>query len=239
MKDFNSLNIILLGPIIFLSLATPLYAVSPTPTATPTPKTTVTPTPTKTSSITDTPIASSSEEITSSVVEKIKSVVKNNPSPTIDNPLLGMVGTVKSLTNSSLTFITKNNTLQVVTDTNSIIVNNGKPAKLKDIAVDSKIIVIGSAINSDDIYLAKRIIIVPETPAPTTSRSVIFGTIKKIDATKKTITVTSPDQNDTVLNITSKSSPAIKDFTLNSKIIAIIKTDTKAGSSSLLKAKVL
>lgn len=215
--------------LLFLFLvATKAYAV-----------TTTTPTPTVTPGITDTPIASSSQEIADSVVEKIKSVVKNNPSPTINNPLLGLVGTVKSLTNNSLTLITKENTVQIVTDTNSTIVASGKPASLKDIAVDGRIIVIGSIISSDDIYLAKRIIIIPETAKPTFSRTVIFGTIKKIDATKKTITLTSSDKQDLVLNITTKSIPTLKDFSLNTKIIAIIKTDLKTESISLLRAKIL
>jgi len=189
---------------------------------------------------TDTPISSSSTEITNSVVEKIKDVVKNNPSPTLNQQrLLGLVGTVKSINTETLTLLSKNNsTLQIATDKTSILVSGSKSIKLSDIPVGAKIIVIGHYLNSEDIVFAKRLILVPKSEL-TTTRSTVFGTIISVNSKTKTITLTTSENKSADILISTKSTPGLKDFSPDQKLFAIITTDSKDNTSTLLKGKII
>jgi hypothetical protein len=199
-------------------------------------------TPTPTKSTTDTPISSSSSEITDGVVEKIKDVVRNNPSvtPPIAKPvIIGLVGHVKTVNSDTFTFIDKQNSIsQVKTDENTTIVSGSKTIKFKDLAVNDRMIVIGINLNSDDILLAKRIIVVPE-PKITSVRSTIAGTITKIDTKNKTINLKTLDQKDLKITISSKSTPTIGNLETDQKILAIISTNTETEITTLLKTKIL
>lgn len=190
----------------------------------------------------DTPVASSSQEITDKVVEKIKDIVDKNgtTSATNDKILFGFAGTINSLTLTSLNFTTSQNvTLQVATDNKTTYAGGSKTLQLKDLAVGGKVIVIGVTMGSNDVILAKRIVSVPASTTPTVTRKVTLGPIEKTDAVKKTLTLTSGDKSPLLLNTTTKSTPLFKELITSRKLFAIYKSDTSSKTDTLLRGVLL
>jgi hypothetical protein len=220
-----------------LILTTSIFLLSVTIT------TAASPTPTPTKSEIETPISSSSSELTEAAVEKIKDVVKNNPTttpPATTKPsIIGLVGHIKNLNSDTISLIDKSGSvIQIKTDETTTLLNGSKSIKFKDLAVNDRLIVIGTNLNTNDILLGKRIIITQE-PKITTIRSTIAGTITKVDSKNKTINLKTLDQKDLKLTITSKTSPVLSKLEEEQKIIGIISTNTETDTQTLLLAKIL
>ena len=222
---------IILTPITLLSACGGIFSVisaaSPTPTSTP-------------SAVPTTIEEEKVQEIRDAIKEKVDEIKQK-----IEKK--AYVGTITQITDSTLTLenFRGKQRVRFIEDT-TIIGTNKKEIKFSDLAVDDKVICMGS-ISENEILEAKRVIVVTVPKTAPAKRLVIYGRISEIDSKNSTVTVNSTknldfsleikvDQN-TRLNSYSepKTSIKYKDLKQDQKII-VIYPETTEGKIPLARA---
>ena len=142
------------------------------------------------------------ERIKEQVQERIENVLQ-----AADEEKKGaLVGTLKSIANSTLTVETESGEAQVKTDDEVIILNPDKDEiELGDLSIGSKIIAMGYT-ESQTTLNTKRIIVIEEFQAPETEA--VFGVVTDISQEEKVLTIKHP-KNETIYMIEVKSQTTI------------------------------
>ena len=199
-QNYNKLKVfvfVLTFNFALLTFNSNLLAVSPTPTST---SITITPTPTPSSaspsaSLTPTAIETEKvQEIRKAIQDKLTQIKEK-----IEKK--AYVGTVLEITDSTLTIsnFRGKQRIRLSADT-KIIGTNKKEITAKDIAVDDKIIAMGS-VDENETLNAVRIIEVPVPKTIPAKRLVFFGSLSSIDNKNSSITVTSFKNSEQNLSI--------------------------------------
>ena len=218
-------NIALIFIALFLLLPTPVFAITSTASATPS-----TPTPTtlpSDASNLETKIQNYVQQNLATAEAKIKEKVNQLN-------LVGYVGKVTSISNSSVTINSEGELFQVVTTDNTAIVNGNQKIKLSSIAIGDNLIVIGTLNTKNNILDAKRIV---EIDVTVTDYPVVYvGKITTVDV-KKNIVTLQTSQNILKLILSKKANLKIIDFTLNGNVVTI--THVQDAGIVITKAKIL
>ena len=176
------------------------------------------------------------------MVDQVKTMVQENLATTeaklkekLDlQSLVGFVGKVTTINSGNLTIDSRNNLLQATTSAKTAFIKNGLAIKIASLAIDDKIIIIGTSIKND-IVQAKRITVIKDEPVLVKTTAVVAKTVS-IDLKKKTITLTIGSENQ-VLTLSKKSTVKLEELEADQTILAIIKEYN--GALSISRAKVL
>jgi len=156
------------------------------------------------------------------------------------------VGTLKSISNSTLTLETKGGVKQAKTSTESAIIRTNKTTskeiKFEDIAIGDLTITMGY-LTENDVLDAKRII-VSETPEKSITRKAIYGTVQEIDLKKKTIELKQiKDSKVIILTINSKTKISgkeeLEEIEPGDRLIATCASETDADTLTATRLHVL
>lgn len=152
--------------------------------------------------------------------------------------LSGYSGKITDIKQTTLTMTTADNTIfQLGISKNTVFSKSGVDIKLSSLAIGDDIIAIGNKTSDDIINLRRLSVYSPTTP--TSTKKVIIGTISTVNQKTKNISITSTDNTNYTINIKSNSPIKFDDLVTGKKVLAIIKTDNKTDTVSLLKAKIL
>lgn len=184
----------------------------------------------------------SSASPTPNMEDKIKLLVQENLSTTeaklkekVDlQSLVGFVGKITSISSGNLTIDSHGNLIQVTTSTKTAFIKDGSTIKVSSLAINDKIIVIGTSIK-DDIVQAKRVTVIKDEPI-LVKTSAVVAKIVKIDLKKKTITLTI-NNTDQLLTLSKKSNIKLEEYKVDQTIFGIIKEYN--GALSISRAKSL
>lgn len=149
------------------------------------------------------------------------------------------VGIISQITDSTLMITNFRGKQRVrILEETTIIGANKKEIKSKDLAVEDKIISLGT-IAENEILEAKRIIVVPPPKSPPAKRIVLAGTIGAVDLKKSTITVASTelklDKDSSLVSVTdTKASLKLKDLSTEKKVI-VVYLEVATGKTPIVK----
>lgn len=210
----KKLNLLISALIYSFLLIQPAFAVTATPSATP----------------------------TQNMEDKIKLLVQENLSTTeaklkekVDlQSLVGFVGKITTISSGNLTLESHGNIIQATTNTKTAFLKNGSVIKFTSLAIDDKIIIIGTSVK-EDIITAKRITVIKDEPI-LVKTSAVVAKITSIDLKKKTISL-SLDGTDQTLTLSKKSTVKLDELKAEQTILAIIKAYN--GVLSISRAKAL
>ncbi len=188
-----------------------------------------------------TPEATSSQEITKEVVDKIKDTIDKNAQSSavaISQNLIGVVTTVDSINSNNLLVTTKKNeNLQIAIQNSTTILDNNKNITIKDLSLNGKIIIIGERQMGSDIVIARRIINIGQPSVAIATRMPVFGTVTTVDTKTRVFSILRPDQTEIKVIFPRNFTPTINSSTTSSKVTAIVTSDSKNKQYTLLKAK--
>lgn len=170
------------------------------------------------------------QRIQDAVNDKLKSAQDDLNKKSLQQRLVGLVGKINDLKQSSFTLTTISDSFQVKYSTQSAVIKDNKPIKTSDLSINDRAIVIGR-FNDLNVLDASRIVIVKET-APILKK-LVLATIVSIDKTAKTIKV-SLDGKEQILMIGKKLIFDYETFKPKSKIAAIILPSSDSKSPSIL-----
>lgn len=210
----KKLNLFLSAFIFLFLFARPSLAVTATPSATP----------------------------TQNMEDKIKLLVQENLSTTeaklkekVDlQSLVGFVGKITTISSGNLTLESHGNLIQATTNAKTAFLKDGSVIKFTSLAIDDKIIIIGTSVK-EDIVTAKRITVIKDEPI-LVKTSAVVSKISAIDLKKKTITL-SLSGTDQALTLSKKSTVKLDELKVDQTILAIIKEYN--GVLSISRAKAL
>jgi len=202
------------------ALHSPIYAVSPTPEdaqTTPTASPSAKPTTTEDEKV---------KEIREAIKEKVDEIKEK-----IEKK--AYVGVILEITDSTLTLNNFRGKQRVrLTEGTKIIGESKKEIKAKDLAIDDKVISLGT-LSENEILEAKRVVVVPKPKTPVPKRIILLGSISEIDSKTSTVTLTlikNLDQTqklkiDKNTNLVSQANPkvtlALKDLKEDQMVVAI------------------
>ncbi|HAI22751.1 TPA: hypothetical protein DCP77_03550 [Candidatus Collierbacteria bacterium] len=201
---------------IFLSLVfvQPVMAITATPSATPTPD----------------------------IEEKYKLIVQENVSSIAAKlqekvnlmSLVGYVGKITTISSGNLTVDSHGVLLQVTSTAKTVYLKNNSTIKVTSLAIDDKVIIIGTSIK-DGIIQAKRVSVIKDEPILVKTTAVIAKVVS-VDIKKKTLTLTI-NGADQVLTLSKKSTVKLDQFSAGQTILGIVKEYD--GNLSISRAKTL
>ena len=119
---------------------------------------------------TSTPSATPTGTAETTIEEKVRNIVQQNLSTTEalikdrleKSQLVGLVGRLTAIAQENITFKPNGETYQIRTTNKTTYSKNNQPAKLDSLAIDDKVIVIGTMIK-DGIIEGKRIVAIKDT----------------------------------------------------------------------------
>lgn len=201
----------------FLIFSFPAMAASPTPLTSPTASPSAVPSGTEEEKV---------QEIREAIKEKVDQIKEK-----IEKR--AYVGVIEQITDQSLTLTNFRGKRRIrIIEATKIISANKKEIKDKDLAVEDKIIAMGTMADNE-ILEAKRIIVIPKPQIALTKRLVFYGKISEIDLKKSILSLTATRDLDRTLelkidkttNFVSqadlKKSLKLKDLQAEQKVIAI------------------
>jgi|GEM_PF-2052359 len=201
---------------IFLSLVfvQPVMAITATPSATPTPD----------------------------IEEKYKLIVQENVSSIAAKlqekvnlmSLVGYVGKITTISSGNLTVDSHGVLLQVTSTAKTVYLKNNSTIKVTSLAIDDKVIIIGTSIK-DGIIQAKRVSVIKDEPILVKTTAVIAKVVS-VDIKKKTLTLTI-NGADQVLTLSKKSTVKLDQLSAGQTILGIVKEYD--GNLSISRAKTL
>lgn len=179
---------------------------------------------------------------TQNMADQVKTLVKENLATTeaklkekVDlQSLVGYVGKITTISSSNLTIDSHNNLLQITTNTKTAFLKDGSNIKITSLAINDKVIIIGTSVK-DGIISAKRVSVIKDEPV-LVKTSAIVSKVIFIDPKKKTLTL-SINGSDKVLTLSKKSTVKLEDLKIDQTILAIVKEFD--GKLSISRAKVL
>lgn len=182
------------------------------------------------------------ETPTPDIVDQVKTMVQENLATTeaklkekLDlQSLVGFVGKITTISSGNITLDSHDNLLQVTTSAKTAFLKNGLAIKITSLAIDDKIIIIGTSIK-DGIVQAKRITVIKDEPVLVKTTAAV-AKIVSVDLKKKTITLTLGGENQ-ILTPSKKSTVKLEELQTDQTILAIIKEYN--GALSISRAKVL
>ncbi|MCL5090900.1 MAG: DUF5666 domain-containing protein [Patescibacteria group bacterium] len=174
----------------FYALSSKARAQSVTPQAslTPKPTSTITTTPSVTKTASPSAIPTNVEdekvkEIRDAIKEKVNEIKEK-----IEKK--AFVGTISQITDSTLTINNFRGKERVrLTEETTIIGANKKEIKSKELAVDDKIIAMGS-LSDNEILEAKRVVVIPAPTKPIPKRKLVMGILSEVDSKNSSFTLT-------------------------------------------------
>ncbi len=169
----------------------------------------------------------SSETVNQEIKQRIQDAV-NDKLQLVQ--LVGLVGKISDLKQSSFTLNTTTDSVQVSYSTQSASVKENKPIKTSDISINDKAIVIGRFTDSN-VLDASRIIVVKDTTP--IIKKLVLATIVSVNKTSKTIKVKS-DNLDLTLTSGKKLTLDFDKLKSGTKIAAIILPSSDSKSPSVL-----
>ena len=201
---------------IFLSLVfvQPVMAITATPSATPTPD----------------------------IEEKYKLIVQENVSSIAAKlqekvnlmSLVGYVGKITTISSGNLTVDSHGVLLQVTSTAKTVYLKNNSTIKVTSLAIDDKVIIIGTSIK-DGIIQAKRVSVIKDEPILVKTTAVIAKVVS-VDIKKKTLTLTI-NGADQVLTLSKKSTVKLDQLSAGQTVLGIVKEYD--GNLSISRAKTL
>ena len=209
-KLFLSLTTIFLG-LVFVH---PVMAITATPSATPTPD----------------------------IEEKYKLIVQENVSSIAAKlqekvnlmSLVGYVGKITTISSGNLTVDSHGVLLQVTSTAKTVYLKNNSTIKVTSLAIDDKVIIIGTSIKYG-IIQAKRVSVIKDEPILVKTTAVIAKVVS-VDIKKKTLTLTI-NGADQVLTLSKKSTVKLDQLSAGQTILGIVKEYD--GNLSISRAKTL
>jgi len=179
---------------------------------------------------------------TTNMADQVKQLVKDNLATTeaklkekVDlQSLVGYVGKITTLSSGNLTFESHGNLIQTTTNTKTAFLKNGSVIKFTSLAIDDKIITIGTSVK-DGIVSAKRITVINDEPILVKTTAQV-GKISSIDLKKKTITL-NLEGKDSTFSLSKKSTVQLDEFKAGQTILGITKEYN--GGLSISRAKIL
>lgn len=182
--------LIFILPLAFFILHSPVIAISPTVTPIASPSASLTPTTIedeKVKELRDSLKAKAIQEIVDQIKEKIEK--------------RAYVGVIEQITDQSLTLTNFRGKKRVrITETTKIINASKKEIAFKDLAVEDKIIALGTMADNE-ILEAKRVIVIPKPSSAPTKRLVFYGKISEIDLKKSILSLTAVKDLDRTLEL--------------------------------------
>jgi len=235
-KLANCLKVFIVIFIIFINFINPIpstYAISPSPipsvTTKPivTPKVSIVPTLTISPSLSATPSAPEEEK-----VQEIRQAIKDKVEQIKDKiEKKAYVGNITEITDSVIVLNNFRGKQRIRITDDTKIVESKKEIKPKELAVDDKIISMGT-ISDNDILQASRIVVVPKSTIQTIKKLSFFGKITTIDTKISLIDISAMKNKDSTLDIKAdkiskiylpdqKTEIKIKDLKEDQKIVVI------------------
>ena len=207
----------------FLLSTTKVIAISTTPSPKPT-NTTATPS----GSLTPTVSVDENVKVIRDAIKEQVDQIKAN----IEKK--AFVGIISQITDSTITLNNFRGKQRIrITEDTTIIAANKKEIKIGDLALDNKVIAMGT-VGDDEILAAKRVIVVLPPPTPVAKRIVTFGKILTIDTKNSQITLSPVKEDNAIASIITinkdtyftlqsdlKSSPKFKDLKEGQKVFVI------------------
>lgn len=225
-KNLKLIFAFLSSVLIFLILRYQVWAISPTtsPSATPSAQ----PTQSASSSAS---IDEKVKEIRDSLKEKAKEEL-NKIKEKIEKK--AYVGTIEEVTDLTLTLKNFRGKQRVQLSENTEIIGaNKKEIKVTDLAVDDKVIAMGT-VSDNEVLEASRVVVVPLPKVAPAKKIVLFGSITQINSQASTIAINASGQEKLLkvtaeTNLTSlpkSTSIKLKDLTTGQKVIVIYPEST-------------
>jgi len=164
---------------------------------------------------------------TAEILAQVKAAIKDNLNQT-HSTLIGLAGSVNSLGDNTITLQDSETIWQITVNKQTTIVKNNANVKLKNIPLESKLIVIGR-LTDKEVVSAIRIVLVNQKP-PLKQRFPTLAKINKTELDSKTpsINITTHDQKKLKLNIDKDQIPNnknIDNLQTGTTIFAIIESD--------------
>lgn len=223
--------------VLLLLSITKVYAVTTTPSpkptgATATPSGSLTPTTSEDENV---------KEIRDAIKEQVDQIKTN-----IEKK--AFVGVISQITDSTLTLDNFRGKQRVrITETTTIIASNKKEVKIGDLALDDKVIAMGT-VGDDEILEAKRVIVVLLPKIPVAKRIVAFGRIFSIDTKNSQITLSLIKEDNAIASIIKidnntyfslqaepKALPKFKDLKEGQKVL-VVYLEPAIGKATLAKS---
>jgi len=188
----------------------------------------ITTTPSPTSSSTPSPANTEDEkvkEIRDAIKEKVNEIKEK-----IEKR--AYVGTINQITDSTLTLDNFRGKQRVrLTETTTIIGLNQKEIKPKELALEDKVITMGT-LGDNEILEAKRVLVVPKPKTTPAKRLVFFGQMTKIDSKNSLLTLADLKNSETTITIkveqasglyapSQKTNPKFKDLAEGQKVVVV------------------
>lgn len=198
--NFYFLLVVFSFSFLVLSFLTPISAQSPTLATTPTPLTTQIP-------------KEKSQEIRDLVQEMVQEKIQEIKEK---GKLRGYVGEILSFDGLEITLEARRGKKEVALDEEVTIIGPGKKKiDLEDLEVGDVIICMGNVDSeglpddSADKMIARRIVVVSEPLKPPQPRQAVFGKVAEADEEELTLTLTSPQKENSTLKIETTSKTQI------------------------------
>lgn len=181
------------------------------------------------------------ETPTPNMVDRVKILVQENLATTEAKlkekvnlqSLVGFVGKINTISSGNITLDSHGNLLQVTTTANTTFLKNGLIIKITSLAIDDKVIIIGTSIK-DGIVQAKRVTVIKDEPILVKTTAVVAQVVS-IDLKKKTITL-NINGTSQVLTLSKKSTVKLNELLASQTILGIIKEYQGVLSISRAKA---
>jgi hypothetical protein len=179
------------------------------------------------------------EAKTTDIKDQVKGVIDSIIKGESATTLTGIVGIVESIDDETINLNSDDELYQISTTDSTSLLNGKKEIGIKDIAIDDKLIIIGTNKDSEFIIDAARVLVV-SNKEPEISRLSIYGTIKDINEDGDLITIIPAGQDkDIEIDIPSKYKPDTDGITIGASLLAIIERDNTDQTHTLLTHKIL